>query len=115
MFMNYKAPDINKAYFITGAAGFIDFYLLKKLLDAGVDVIGVDNLSDYYAVNLKQTRLNQPNQHGEFTFINGIFREKMDIFETHKPDIVVNLAAQAGVCHSIENPDVYIQSNVIRK
>src|SRR5699024_2650368 len=106
--MNYNSPDAPKTYFITGAAGFIGFYLSNKLLDAGCDVIGIDNLNDYYDVNLKQTRVDQLEQYGSFTFIKGDISDKdglLDVFETHKPDIVVNLAAQAGVRYSIENPD----------
>lgn len=108
--------DVNKNYFITGAAGFIGFYLSKSLLEQGNRVIGVDNLNDYYDVNLKQTRLDQLKAHDNFTFIKEDISNKdsvMDIFQENKPNIVVNLAAQAGVRYSIENPDVYIQSNVI--
>src|SRR5699024_10753560 len=91
------------------------FYLSKKLLDSDCNVIGVDNLNDYYDVNLKQTRLNQLEKYPQFTFIKGDISNKdslLDIFETHKPNIVVNLAAQAGVRYSLENPNVYMQSNV---
>lgn len=105
-----------KVYLITGAAGFIGFYLSKKLLDQGCQVIGIDNLNDYYDVNLKHARLEQLEPYENFTFIKGDISDKdqiMDLFKEHKPDIVVNLAAQAGVRYSIENPDVYIQSNVI--
>ncbi|MFG6119309.1 GDP-mannose 4,6-dehydratase [Thalassobacillus sp. B23F22_16] len=108
--------NTNKTYLITGAAGFIGYYLSKKLLEAGCQVIGIDNLNDYYDVNLKQTRLDGLKPFGEFTFIKGDISDKgfiNDVFEEHQPDIVVNLAAQAGVRYSIENPDVYMQSNVI--
>src|SRR5699024_625725 len=113
--MYHHSPDTTKTYFITGAAGFIGFYLSKKLLDSDCNVIGIDNLNDYYDVNLKQTRLNRLEKYPKFTFIKGDISHKdslMDIFETHKPNIVVNLAAQAGVRYSLENPDVYMQSNV---
>src|SRR5699024_7356489 len=113
--MNNKTPDITQTHLITGATGFIGFYLSKKLLDLGCSVIGIDNLNNYYNVNLKQTRLEQLNKYSTFTFIKEDISNKdslMDIFETHKPDIVVNLAAQAGVRYSLENPDVYMQSNV---
>lgn len=105
-----------KKYFITGASGFIGFFLSKKLLEEDCKVIGIDNLNDYYDVNLKQARLEQLKQHENFTFIKEDISNKekiMDVFKEYKPDIVVNLAAQAGVRYSIENPDVYIQSNVI--
>jgi UDP-glucuronate 4-epimerase len=105
-----------KSYLITGAAGFIGFYLSKKLLKQGYRVIGIDNVNDYYDVNLKQTRLNQLQPYETFTFIKADISDKpklMDIFAEYQPDVVVNLAAQAGVRYSIENPDVYMQSNVI--
>jgi len=113
--MNYKLPDKTKTYFITGVAGFIGFYLSKKLLDSGCNLIGIDNLNDYYDVKLKQTRLGQLKEYPKFTFIKEDISNKdslMDIFETYKPNIVINLAAQAGVRYSLENPDVYMQSNV---
>ncbi|OEH92152.1 GDP-mannose 4,6-dehydratase [Bacillus solimangrovi] len=114
--MNYKTFDPSKTYLITGAAGFIGFYLSKKLIGQGCRVIGVDNINDYYDVNLKYTRLNQLEPHEKFTFIKGDISNKeliMGTFEKYKPNVVVNMAAQAGVRYSIENPDVYIQSNII--
>lgn len=114
--MSYKPIDTAKTYLITGAAGFIGFYLSKKLLEKGCTVIGVDNINDYYDVNLKCTRLEKLKPFEKFTFIKGDISNKdmvMKIFEDHKPNIVVNLAAQAGVRYSIDNPDVYIQSNII--
>src|SRR5699024_2196568 len=113
--MTNISPDTTRTYFITGAAGFIGFYLSKKLLDSDYNVIGIDNLNDYYDVNLKQTRLDQLKEYPKFTFIKEDISNKnslMDIFEMHKPNIAVNLAAQAGVRYSLENPDVYMQSNV---
>src|SRR5699024_4730040 len=107
---------IPKNYLITGATGFIGFYLSKRLLDQGCQVIGIDNLNDYYDVNLKHARLEQLEPYENFTFIKGDISYKeqiMDLCIEHKSDIGVNLAAQAGVRYSIENPDVYIQSNVI--
>lgn len=106
----------NKSYLITGSTGFIGFYLCKKLLDQGHQVTGLDNLNDYYDVNLKNARLKQLEPYENFIFIKGDISDKehlMNVFEEHRPNIVVNLAAQAGVRYSIENPDVYIQSNVI--
>lgn len=114
--MNYKTLNLSKTYLITGAAGFIGYYLSKKLLEQGCQVIGIDNVNDYYDVNLKYTRLNQLEPYKKFTFIKGDISDKdmvMKTFEEYKPNIVVNLAAQAGVRYSIENPDVYIQSNII--
>ncbi|MDM5359865.1 GDP-mannose 4,6-dehydratase [Peribacillus sp. ACCC06369] len=114
--MNYKSLDSSKTYLITGAAGFIGFFLSRKLLEQGCNVIGVDNINDYYDVKLKYARLEQLKPYEKFTFITGDISDKAiinNIFEEYKPNIVVNLAAQAGVRYSIENPDVYIQSNII--
>lgn len=88
----------------------------KRLLEQGCVVIGIDNLNDYYDVNLKYARLDQLKSFENFTFIEGDISDKeiiTNVFENYKPNIVVNLAAQAGVRYSIENPDVYIQSNII--
>ncbi|CAM3923807.1 SDR family NAD(P)-dependent oxidoreductase [Mesobacillus zeae] len=116
MKQNFNQLDPNKTYLITGAAGFIGYFLSKKLLDQGCRVIGIDNMNDYYDVNLKHARLEKLKPFGRFTFIKGDIADKemlTKIFEEYKPNIVVNLAAQAGVRYSIENPDVYIQSNLI--
>ncbi|MDN3451832.1 GDP-mannose 4,6-dehydratase [Planococcus sp. APC 3906] len=114
--MSYKLLDSDKTYLITGAAGFIGFYLAKGLLAKGAKVVGIDNLNEYYDVNLKHERLKQLSPFADFTFIEGDISDKQlidGLFMEYKPNIVVNLAAQAGVRYSIENPDVYIQSNVI--
>ncbi len=114
--MNYKLLDNSKVYLITGAAGFVGYFLSKKLLEQGCQVIGIDNINDYYDVNLKYARLENLKPYGNFTFIKGDISDKdmiTKLFEEYKPNIVVNLAAQAGVRYSIENPDVYIQSNII--
>ncbi|MFC0475731.1 GDP-mannose 4,6-dehydratase [Robertmurraya beringensis] len=114
--MNYKTLDPSKTYLITGAAGFIGYFLSRKLLEQGCRVIGIDNVNDYYDVNLKHTRLGNLEPYKNFTFIKGDISDKdliMKTFEEFKPNVVVNLAAQAGVRYSIENPDVYIQSNII--
>ena len=106
----------NKVYFITGVAGFIGFHLAKRLLDEGCTVLGMDNLNDYYDVNLKRSRLKIISKYPLFTFIQGDIQDKLTlekIFQENKIDIVVNLAAQAGVRYSITNPDVYIQSNIV--
>src|SRR5690625_3531333 len=110
-----KSSDITIVYLITGLAGFIGYYLSKKLLDQGHKVIGIDNLNDYYDVGLKRARLEKLMPYGNFKFIKGDIsdRETVDqLFNKYKPNIVVNLAAQAGVRYSLGNPDVYMQSNV---
>lgn len=114
--MSYKSLDTTKTYLVTGAAGFIGFYLSKKLLEKGCRVIGIDNINNYYDINLKYARLEKLKPFENFTFIKEDISDKamiMDTFEEYKPNIVVNLAAQAGVRYSIENPDVYIGSNIV--
>ncbi|MDF2946798.1 MAG: dependent epimerase/dehydratase family protein [Bacillales bacterium] len=114
--MNYKTLDFNKVYLITGVAGFIGYFLSRRLLEQGCKVIGIDNINDYYDVNLKHTRLSQLEPFEKFTFVRGDISDKdivMQTFKDSKPNVVINLAAQAGVRYSIENPDVYIQSNII--
>ena len=107
-----------KIYFITGAAGFIGSNLAKKILKENKDilVIGLDSVNDYYDVKLKEYRLKELEQYPNFKFIKGNLADKElinKIFEEYKPEIVVNLAAQAGVRYSITNPDAYIESNLI--
>lgn len=113
--MNMQIRE-NNVCFVTGVSGFIGFYLSKRLLSEGRIVIGIDNLNNYYDISLKYERLEKLETYKNFTFIKGDISNKeqlMNIFKEHQPDIVVNLAAQAGVRYSIENPDVYMQSNVI--
>ena len=102
---------------VTGVAGFIGSFLCKKLLSARNDaIIGIDNLNDYYDVSLKEERLKMLAPFKSFTFIKGDLADKafMDkLFKDYQFDVVVNLAAQAGVRYSIDHPDVYIQSNII--
>ena len=101
---------------ITGAAGFIGAFLTKRLLETtNDDIVGVDNLNDYYDVSLKEARLNMLSNKN-FKFIKGDIADKEfidNLFKEDKFDIVINLAAQAGVRYSIDHPDVYIQSNII--
>lgn len=113
---DYQPLDTSKTYLVTGAAGFIGFFLAKRLLEQGCQVIGVDNLNDYYDVKLKYARLNQLQPAERFTFIKADLGNKeavTKVFTDYRPQIVVNLAAQAGVRYSIDHPDVYIQSNII--
>lgn len=101
---------------VTGTAGFIGFYLAKRLLEQGKRVIGIDNVNDYYDVRLKEFRLGILAKYDGFTFIKGDLADKAlidKIFAEYKPSVVVNLAAQAGVRYSITNPDAYINSNII--
>ena len=102
--------------FITGVAGFIGSFLAKKLLEDCYHIIGLDNINDYYDVKLKHFRLDMLKQHPSFTFIQGDLANKAlieNIFAEYHPEIVINLAAQAGVRYSITNPDAYINSNII--
>jgi len=114
--VSYNQLDTNKTYLITGAAGFIGYFLSKKLLAEGCTVVGIDNINDYYDVKLKHTRLEQLEPYEKFTFLKVDISDKealTNVFKEYVPNVVVNLAAQAGVRYSIENPDVYMQSNVI--
>lgn len=101
---------------VTGAAGFIGFHLAKRLLERGDEIVGIDNMNDYYTPKLKEARLAQIVNHPSFKFIKGDIadRELMPrLFEDEKFDKVVNLAAQAGVRYSIENPFAYVDSNLV--
>lgn len=105
-----------KTYLVTGGAGFIGYYLSKALLEKGMRVVGLDNLNDYYEVSLKEARLAILKEYSEYHFIKGDLADKSVVFsafENFRPDIVVNLAAQAGVRYSIDNPDAYIHSNIV--
>src|SRR5699024_1752297 len=105
-----------KKVLITGVAGFVGSFLAKKHLEDGFEIIGRDNLNDYYDVNLKKEILNEIQDRKYFTFIKGDISDKEfinKIFDNEKPNYVVNLAAQAGVRYSIDHPDAYIQSNVV--
>ena len=113
---NYKVLDTTKKYFITGSAGFIGYHLAKSLLKKGSMVIGLDNLNDYYEVQLKLDRLEILGKYQNYKFIKGDLSNKGElekVFLEERPDIVINLGAQAGVRYSIDNPDAYMQSNVM--
>lgn len=114
----------NKTVFVTGSAGFIGSNLILELLktQSPINIIGIDNMNDYYDVNIKKWRLEEiekclkENPNSSYTFYQDDMSNKAiidKIFEDHKPDIVVNLGAQAGVRYSISNPDAYISSNMI--
>lgn len=114
--MIFSSPSNQNLILITGAAGFIGFHLSKHLLDQGCNVVGFDNLNDYYDVNLKYARLDVLTQYPNFTFVKGDLADKAaldSLFSTYKPKVVVNLAAQAGVRYSITNPQAYIDSNIV--
>ncbi len=108
--------DTQKTYLITGGAGFIGFHLSKRLLEAGASVVGFDNMNDYYEVSLKEARLKELEGFEKYTFVKGDLADKEAVdavFEQYKPQITVNLGAQAGVRYSIDNPESYVQSNLV--
>lgn len=104
-----------KLFLITGGAGFIGYHLSLKLLEEGNEIIAIDNLNDYYDVNLKRSRLEDLKKYANFTFFKIDLADKTSIFnlfDKYDFDIVVNLGAQAGVRYSITNPQAYIDSNM---
>lgn len=105
----------NRKFLVTGCAGFIGFSTSRKLLDVGATVIGIDNLNDYYDVRLKKKRLEILNEYKNFTFYNIDISSSDNLnklFEDNEFEFVINLAAQAGVRYSIENPEAFIRSNI---
>lgn len=113
-----KIDISGKTVLVTGAAGFIGSFLSERLLSDFEDirVIGFDSVNDYYDIRLKESRLEKLQKHRNFIFIKANLADKdkvSEVFREYSPQIVVNLAAQAGVRYSITNPDVYIESNII--
>lgn len=103
-------------YLVTGAAGFIGFHVTQRLLAAGHQVVGLDNLNDYYDVNLKTARLDLINTHPNFTFMKGDLADRegiAELFRSQRFQRVIHLAAQAGVRYSLENPLAYADANLI--
>lgn len=110
--MSFKFENV----LVTGAAGFIGFQLSRRLLNDGVRVTGVDNLNPYYDVGLKQDRLDQIATNPNFTFVNQDLVDRaalQELFKSTDFDVVVNLAAQAGVRYSLTNPHAYVDSNLV--
>ena len=107
---------LEKPRVVLVGAGFIGFHTSKRLLDSGYDVVGLDNINDYYDVNLKKSRLNILQDSNRFAFYNislEDFESVAQLFKKEAPQRVIHLAAQAGVRYSIEHPEIYIQSNII--
>jgi len=108
--------DISRIYLVTGGAGFIGFHLSKSLLEKGAVVIGFDNMNDYYDVKLKEDRLALLEKYESYTFVKGDLSDNADVFrvfQEYRPQIVMNLGAQAGVRYSIDNPRAYMESNMM--
>lgn len=108
--------DTSRTYLVTGGAGFIGFHLSRSLLEKGAAVIGFDNMNDYYDVKLKEDRLAILKEYENYTFVRGDLADNADVFrvfQEYRPQIVVNLGAQAGVRYSIYNPQAYMESNMM--
>ncbi|HEY3309440.1 MAG TPA: NAD-dependent epimerase [Desulfuromonadaceae bacterium] len=105
-----------KKILVTGAAGFIGFHVARKLLEQGLEIIGLDNLNDYYEVSLKKARLQILEEQPGFSFVRASLEDQPTIealFDQEKFDLVIHLAAQAGVRYSLQNPQAYINSNIV--
>ena len=116
MTAKFNRMDPGKRYLITGATGFIGYHLAKKLAAQGAQIVGYDSVNDYYDVNLKYARLDELKSFSNFRFVKGDLADASAVnalFDEYRPEIVVNLAAQAGVRYSLTNPQAYIQSNII--
>lgn len=116
--LNHNIDLRSKTVLVTGAAGFIGSNLCAKLLKEveAIKVIGIDSITDYYDIRIKEERLKSLGEYAGFTFIKGNIADKAtidELFTTYKPAVVVNLAAQAGVRYSITNPQSYVESNLI--
>ncbi len=101
---------------VTGAAGFIGMTTALRLLERGDEVVGLDNLNDYYEVALKEKRLARLQAHGSFTFVRADVADRVamaQLFEQHRPERVIHLAAQAGVRYSLQNPHAYVDANLV--
>lgn len=101
---------------VTGTAGFIGSHLAIRLLQRGDEVVGIDNLNDYYDVSLKEARLERVKAYDGFTEVRKNLEDRQtieEVFTKHKPQRVVNLAAQPGVRYSLENPQAYVDSNIV--
>lgn len=108
--------DCSMEILITGCAGFIGFHVAERLLCDGHRVVGIDNLNSYYDVNLKRARLDRLQQRQGFSFTLNSLEDRQaveQVFANHRPSVVINLAAQAGVRHSLINPHAYIDSNIV--
>ena len=101
---------------ITGSSGFIGFHVSKKLLDKGFKIIGYDSMNNYYDINLKRSRLNILKKYKNFSFQKGYIENEKLLYKKvskFKPKVIIHLAAQAGVRYSIENPDIYLKTNIL--
>ncbi len=109
-------PPAPRTALITGSSGFIGYHLCKHLLDQGWQVVGIDALTDYYEVSLKERRQEMLLEHPAFRTVSARIETPgvlQNLFATHKPDAVIHLAAQAGVRYSIDNPESYVEANLI--
>ena len=120
-FIIKKYKSILMKLIVTGGAGFIGFHLIKKLLEMNEEILCIDNINDYYDINLKTARLDNLKRYSKDNHKSFIFKQESlennekisEIFNDFNPEIVVNLAAQAGVRYSLINPSAYIQSNLV--